>query len=900
MQMAPGRCRAYNPGMEVPFEAQIDSWIRDGGVIVTASERTARALIAAYHHRRRTEGAVAWPSPKIQSWSNFAATVWGAYAQDERILLNSAQELALWEQIVASEQHLAASLGASRRRLASLAMDAHELLSSYAPRYLQPAARNAWDRDAAVFSGWLADFDRTCRDDSLLSPARAALETVTALQNDASSRPPVLAIGFDRILPVQRTLFEAWGSWRELSPAALALEKHFYAALDEETELAACARWCASRLAEHPAHRILVVSQQITDRRGEIERAFLNLKGPGEKNLFEFSLGIPLARVPLVRAAHLLLQWLSAPISENQLDWLFSTGFVATDAAESIALQAFMRALRRRSLARPDWTIQSFASQRIGQLPSAWMRRIEHSRRMLASLVSQRKSPAEWSALVPGVLSAAAFSTSRPLSSIEFQAWRRWQIALDTVSSLGFDGRQIPWGEFLSAHGLILDETLFAPESADAPIQIVGPAESAGLIADAIWFLGAEEDSWPLSGPSHPLLPLLVQRESGMPHASPRLDRDLAESMTRRILSSASIVHFSYAAHKAESEARPSRVIVQLVAPPEQFPSQPVHLAQPPHTISFADTSLIPFAGEKIRGGSSTLTAQSQCPFKAFAQARLDAQPWDPTEFGLSAAQRGLLLHAVMHVIWAGPPDGFRSSTDLLACADLEIFVSGHVRTVFENQLPEGIRDSVPSRYLALEIKRLTRVLTDWLAFEKTRAPFSVSETEARRVISLAGLDLDLRLDRIDQLQDGSLLVIDYKTGYVTPNAWQLPRPDDVQLPLYACFGLNATAGGLAFAKVKVGNYEFAGRVRDARSTLLSNLTGNASLVKQPLTDEQLADWKAYIDQLARDFLAGRADVDPRDYPKTCEKCSLHAVCRVHENCIEPEPDDEIEELPRD
>ena len=73
-----------------------------------------------------------------------------------------------------------------------------------------------------------------------------------------------------------------------------------------------------------------------------------------------------------------------------------------------------------------------------------------------------------------------------------------------------------------------LDETLFAPESQDAPIQIAGPAESAGLAADAIWFMGASEDAWPACGRRHPLLPFEVQREAGMPHARPQLDWDVA------------------------------------------------------------------------------------------------------------------------------------------------------------------------------------------------------------------------------------------------------------------------------------------------------------------------------------------------------------------------------------
>ena len=52
-----------------------------------------------------------------------------------------------------------------------------------------------------------------------------------------------------------------------------------------------------------------------------------------------------------------------------------------------------------------------------------------------------------------------------------------------------------------------------------------------------------------------------------------------------------------------------------------------------------------------------------------------------------------------------------------------------------------------------------------------------------------------------------------------------------------------------------------------------------------------LIDWKQHIEQLAKDFLAGRAAVDPRDYPKTCEYCGLESLCRIAENrtLLDPE-----------
>ena len=169
-------------------------------------------------------------------------------------------------------------------------------------------------------------------------------------------------------------------------------------------------------------------------------------------------------------------------------------------------------------------------------------------------------------------------------------------------------------------------------------------------------------------------------------------------------------------------------------------------------------------------------------------------------------------------------------------------------------------------------------------SYERARVPFTVLETEQKASVSVASLPLRLRLDRIDRLIDNSLLVIDYKSGDVSPNSWDLPRPDDVQLPLYANFALHRDAneiGGLVFAKVRTGEPDFAGRVRDAKATLLANLRGTTNLVKKPLTTEQLSEWQEYIEELALDFLAGRAVVNPRDYPKTCERCGLQALCRI-------------------
>jgi probable DNA repair protein len=885
--------------------SEFDAWLREGGLVVTASDRAARALVAAFHRARQAEGLTAWPAPNILDWNGFVRTAWLERAStDNRLMLNSAQETALWVDIAGEDPSLATVLEGPRHRLAALAMEAHELLCSHAPRFLDSRARRGWQQDAEAFSRWLSGFDEACRAGSLLSTSRLPLELIPLLNADAAERPPLLLAGFDRIPPVQRSLFDAWGVSREAAQGDPAAEVHFHAAADTRTELAACALWCGRQLAANPDARLLVVAQAASARRGEIERAFLRLGGSdhGGSNsgpLFEFSLGVPLRQVALARAAHLALRWLCGPLQEQELDWLLSTDHLAADARESAGLEAFMRTLRRRGQQRTHWTLGAFIGQRTGSnpLPASWVERMVQAQRGLQERARRPQSPLEWAELVPRLLGEIHFASSRPLQSAEFQAVRRWSQAVEAVGSLGFDGRRMAWADFLAQLGRGLDETLFAPESRQAPIQIAGPAESAGLGADAVWFLGADEDTWPAGGSTHPLLPVEVQREAGMPHATALLDWELARSITNRLLASAPEAHFSFARQNEAAEAGPSRLIVQLAGAPTALPPElAAERIEQPMTVRFEDFSRIPFPPGKAPGGSSVLTAQSQCAFKAFATARLAAQGWEAAEAGLTASERGSLLHSVLHAVWAGKPEGIRSQHELLNLDDRQGFVAGHVHRALERELRPHLCERMPRRYLELEEQRLTRLVSEWLGFEATRVAFEVAATEVQRSISVAGLILDLRLDRIDRLSDGSELVIDYKSGDVSPTSWDLPRPDDVQLPLYAGFALDEgeELGGLVFAKVRPGDLSFAGNVADARGTLLGNLPASSSLVRDPFTVEKLLDWRDSIEQLARDFLSGKAEVDPRDYPRTCERCGLQSLCRIQEHraALEAEDDD--------
>lgn len=865
-------------------QEQVEAWLTDGGVVLAASERAARSVMADYHAARRAEGRAAWRTPAICSWESWLRDEWQQRNVTGALLLNPLQEQSLWLRVIQR----------SRRdllhpaRLAEAAARAYRLLAAYAPEALHASARVGWVGEAAVFSSWIEDFEGRCRREELLSASRLSLELTEALRSDVGveERPPLLLVGFDRVLETQAALLTAWGTWERLESAESAPIPQFQSAPDPTAEVAACANWLQERLAADPDAKLMVVATDLEARRGELERVF-----DGLALNFEFSMGVPLAQLGLARSAVLLLRWLHEPIGESELDWLIGSGHLAASAEEEIALAGAMRQIRRDGQERMEWEMADFAGHTAEskQETYGWARRSLSAQTLLASGPA-RQSPLMWVSVAERLLEALGWPGFRPLSSLGFQARDRWQSALEECGSLGFDGGRIEYEEFVAILADAVAGTIFAAESRDAAVQITGPAESAGQLAHGIWFLGADEESWPGHGQPDPLIPIGLQREAGMPHASSQADLALAHEATERILASADAVVFSFARQAAGVEVRPSRLVLQRVGAATEIAAR-ADAERQDRTETFEDTTQLPFPLSEISGGAATLTSQSNCPFQAFASVRLAAEDFDPAEAGLNARQRGLLLHAVLHRAWAGGSQGgVRSLAELQAIPALKEFVSRIVNSVMsENFDPKfgrrrnSLPHRFPQRYLELEAERLTNLVTEWLEFERQRQPFTVAETEVKREITIAGLTLRLRLDRIDELPGGGRLVIDYKTGVVGPRAWEGERPDDVQLPIYATFAVSESLEGLVFAKVRPGETHFAGRVRNANGTLLAGLKGTTALVKNPLTDEELTRWRDQIEQLGEDFLAGRADADPKDPQKTCQTCHLHAVCRIRE-----------------
>jgi probable DNA repair protein len=897
-----------------------------GATVLTANQRAARTLRHAFDRHNRALGLAGWQPAAVLAWDTWTAGLWHRLLLDGRataLLLNRTQEHALWRSIVSADSHGERGL-ANADALAETAESAWALL--YAHRARPRLAGAADTADTRAFARWAAAFERLCRERDYLTQAQLCEALRAAFASGFLTSPDLLPVGFDTKTPAQSALLDAVSSAgaavTELTEGSLlsdlrpthgrkpAMDRApglLVPAPDDYAELAAAAHFLRDHLTHHPESRIAVILPSLETERAEIDRVFRHILAPELEDItaltaaspFEFSLGVPLARTPIVATGFDVLRWSTGALPlERVSDLLLTLHFAACDENELLARAEFDAFhLRRHHLLRPEVTVSALYSIAAGWKHAARIPVLTRCLRALQS-VSRRidlaatRTHAEWSSTIAEVLEAADWAPAARLDSVEFQARRKWETALDELATLDFDGSRVHFQSALDSLQRIATGTLFAPESRNAPIQIVGQLESAGSTFDAIWFLRANDLAWPLPPATNPLLPWSLQRDLAMPGANPAHDAALARRITARIAASAPTVVFSYAQQSADSHQRPSPLLSGLalelasVAPDLHRPEPAVSLDVIPD-----DAPIAPLPDRVLHGGASILQAQAACAFRAFAEKRLFSSALDGRELGLDPSERGNLVHTVLERFWA----------QVETQAALKLLPTGERDALLARSIDEALvshtAGAIPGwdvAYLDTEHQRLLKLLRPWLDFELTRPAFAVkSREEMLNDVAIGPLRLSIRVDRVDLVyeeanagQPSGEIILDYKTGAAKPADWLGDRPDAPQLPLYAVVSQSqhpesSHLAGVAFANVRAGTVGLSGYAAYA------GVLPKASPLKTDSLESQVDEWRVVLTALAEEFRAGDARVAPKQYPTTCRYCDQRLLCRLNPSTLD-------------
>ena len=837
-----------------------------GVTVVTPNRRLAQALNLQFDDFQTKKGLQAWEAPDILPFGAFVARLWEDALYSDLgdkipLLLTPAQEQRLWEEILAEADLLAVPPAAAQCR------DAWRLLHAWR------IGAGPGNEDAAAFGRWSREYQRRTKGE--VDAARLP-DLVLGFLNGIKRPRLLVAYGFD-IVPPQTREFLASLSYVECRPEKTESKSLRASYASAKHELEAAAAWARARL-EEGRGRIGVVVPDLARRRKEVARVFSRVMRPG-CNLpgaaaaampFNLSLGEPLAEIALVSAALDVLELAARPMAFAQASRLVRSPFLGGADGEMSA-RARLDAKLRRNL---DATV---TLPKLIAAVDASPKLRHHLEAIFSIQQTKEQTAGEWARHFSAVLEAAGFPGERALDSAEFQARAKWHETLGELAKLERVSTKMSFNEAFACLKRLCADTLFQPahfaDGAEAPVQVLGILESAGLRFDCLWVSGLTDEAWPLPARPNPFLPVALQKKAGIPEASAEGSLELDRRLTQEWLHAASEVILSYPLKEQDRELAPSPLILGVAAGELALPEYPRYrdlLFQSRNLSSVEDAKGPPVAKPEVRGGTKVLADQAACPFRAFARFRLNAEALEEPAPGLDARDRGKLLHALMRCLWA------------------ELKTSESLKQDFEPAITRAADAAVrelelEGRFAELERVRLARLAREWLEVEKKRTPFKIAFLEHKQQIRISGLELSGRIDRMDRVGEEHVL-IDYKTGNPNPKVWDGPRPDEPQLTLYAISN-STNLSAVAFARLKPGDMRFMGFSKDKDA-----LPGVNQAKSWP---DLLAAWRREAESLGAAFAAGEAHVDPKNDLGTCRLCDLQTLCRVYEKYSALEGDGE-------
>ncbi len=865
-----------------------------GALILTANKRLFRHLRDQFDQQMLAEGKSVWPTPQIFSYEGWLSRCLDELGEGWR-LLSQQQQQCLWE-----EQIEKSSRGTSLELLqlsktAAKAIQAHRLLNEYD---LSLDGQHLTE-DQLVFSRWQQRYKAKCQQHDWLDQSDLPRLICSALQEGKLDLPqPVLLVGFDQLSPglllLMQTINGTGGACDEVSlQAEHTAPVVCYAARDSEHEIESAARW-ARNLLDQGQESIGVVVPDLPMCRSQIERIFRQQIDPAatvisrtDEAIFSLSLGGSLAAQGVVHAA---LECLAVrrQLTLEQISFLLRTPYLAgalREADSRAFLDQKLRSFRQQTykLARikglaDEKSNLAIFSQLCGTLQYALQR-------------DDKVLPGVWAARFADELFSLGWPGERATASSEFQAVKMWQEkALSALVTL--DPIFVPIGRQRALNLLrrISQEIEFQLEGPTGALQVVGLLESSGLNFQHLWVMGLEETVLPACPQPNPFIPIKLQRDLEMPHASSARELQFAEQVIARLKSASGDVVFSYPLRDGDCDLRPSPLI------PEYNPAVVPPLAEPQDLFSVLNSKqhtldvLTDQRGPRLKqalveGGTSLLQDQAHCPFRAFFHHRLHARQFAESAPGISPMVRGDLVHLVLELLWKKlQKQSHLLTLDESQCAEL---VQSLVTLAFETYFAH--KPAPTGQLMLLEAERITALVQEWLVnVEMEREPFHVLETEQQHIEKIGPLQIRLQVDRIDQIENGDHIVVDYKTGSNLHPEDFLSQPlIEPQLPIYAVADPDVQVDGVVFAKLRRGECRFLGVVKE--KGLLGKVrefTAYRRSIELGITtwEELLVFWRQQIDQLAADFVAGDAVVQPYDSLKSCQYCDLAGVCRVSES----------------
>lgn len=893
--------------------------INAGATVITPNRRLALALKEQFNSSQISQEMTVWHTADVLPFAAlieriYLEALYTSQAIQLPLLLSSLQEQALWESIIQSSETGSTLLRVPQTgqlvREAWQLMHAWQLIFYRDDFYL--------NEDVKTFLGWSETYQNITAHNQQIDHARLCdLLTDHFEFLDVTKISTLICYGFDVITPQQSIFLNKLVSSGCEVIISHPVTNHQWmmgnarcsecvSVLDEIYQAAV---WARSKI-EHTdlPVRVGIVVPTLASYRSTLVRIFSAIMYPDVRCAlpdtifpvlpFNISLGLALTSYPLVDAAFVCLALLDQPVEFNRVSHWLRSPFLAGGEIESNK-RALLDA-RIRQYAEPTITLERLLTL-LQQVDARYKCPILLEHLSALAQFRQAKLPKSESHLtfakiMTEALQVIGFPGERSLNSTEYQTFKKWQSLVADFSSLDRVIVKTHYHDAIGRLRRIASDTLFQPETPGVPIQILGVLEAAGMEFDYLWVMGLSDKQWPLQSRTNPFLPLDLQRNAKLPLGSTLEALAYCRRLTQGWLSSAKEIILSYPkfSDDLENEVLKPSPLIQLVPKSKlNFPLPIQHRDLIMHSCEMEqieDSHALPLhievVKQGVRGGTSVIKDYAACPFRAWAKHRLHIESLSAPHAGLNVRERGLLVHQILAKLWRQL--NTKDALDAISDRDLESMLTAISRDVV-SEMRAHRPTALSGRFAHIEQRRLISLVREWLNEEKKRNPFAVIAIEEKRTLRIGDLELSARLDRVDQLESGRQIVIDYKTRQQSIQALIGERPDEPQLPLYLVMTeVEQLAAGIAFAEVKRGNMGFTAIVQDSDMLPDVKAFGQLNGCRQfNAWEDLISAWRQHLTNLAVGFCSGDAQVNPKNFPKTCEYCDMQLFCRIHERISE-------------